>query len=143
MDDASTADDPAAQIAELLRATNRQVRRLAERELGPLGVTPAQLTALRVLSEGPRRVGDVATRLGIVPRSATSVIDELEAAGLVRRQPDPTDRRAVLVSLTDRGADVLESYRARRRAGVAELLGRLSAAEQRELIRLLSRLSGG
>ena len=134
---------PAAKLAELLGKTNRQVRRLAERDIGPLVVTPARLAALRSLSAGPRRIGDVAAHLGIVPRSATSVIDELEAADLVRREPDPADRRATLVSLTDRGQQVLDAYRARRRAGLAELLSRLNPAEQQELIRLLTRLSGG
>jgi DNA-binding MarR family transcriptional regulator len=137
------ADDAAARIAELLSMTNRQVRRLAERELGPLGVTPSQLTALRTLSAGPRRISDIAARLGIVPRSATSVVDELEAAGLVHRRPDPDDRRAILAALTDQGAGLLEALRARRRAGLAELLDRLDPAEQAELIRLLARLSEG
>ncbi|MGH9379480.1 MAG: MarR family winged helix-turn-helix transcriptional regulator [Thermoanaerobaculia bacterium] len=133
--------DAAAQLADLLSRTNRRLRRHARRELGPLGVTPSQLRALRALLDGPLRVSDLARCLGVVPRSATSVVDGLEAGGFVERRPDPADRRATRVALTETGAGVLGRLRAGRRAGVAELLDRLSAAEQSELIRLLGRLS--
>lgn len=133
--------DTATQLTDLLILTSRRLRSRARRELGPLGVTPSQVRALRKLRGGPRRVTDLANCLGVVPRSATSVVDELEHGGFVERRPDPDDRRATLVALTKRGRDVLNCLRASRRAGVAELLDRLNAEEQDELIRLLSRLS--
>jgi len=133
--------EAAAHIAELMSRTNRLIRRAAEQELAPLGVTPGQLRALRVLGQGPMRISALAKRLDVVPRSATAVADELEAAGLVRRPPDPSDRRATLVEMTDAGRQVLAELRARRHAGMAELLGRLSGGEQAELARLLGLLA--
>ena len=47
---------------------------------------------------------ELADRLGIVPRSVTTVVDALEEAGLVRREIDPRNRRAILLRLTDQGA---------------------------------------
>lgn len=121
--------------------TNRRLRRQAGHELASAGVTPSQFRALRVLAGGPLRISDLARRLDVVPRSATSVVDDLEAAGKVERHPDAADRRATLVAITDAGTDVLTAQRHRRRAGVAELLNRLSEADQAELIRLLTMLA--
>lgn len=136
--------DIAAQTADLLARTNRRLRRQAEQRLGPLGVTPGQVRVLRALSraEKPLRIGDLARRLDVVPRSATSVVDDLERLGHVRRERDPQDRRATLVVLTAGGTSVLDELRRRRRAGLAELLDRLTPAEQVELVRLLTRLAG-
>lgn len=135
--------DRAAQITDLLTRTNRSLRRQANTELHPLGVTPAQFRALRFLgrSEERLRVSELATLLGVVPRSATSVVDELESARTVRREADPADRRATLVVLTDHGRDVLQRWADVRRAGMAHLLDRLSGDDQAELVRLLTALA--
>ncbi|WP_232665915.1 MarR family winged helix-turn-helix transcriptional regulator [Pseudonocardia sp. TRM90224] len=50
----------------------------------------------------------LAESMGVVPRSITSVVDGLERRELVRRTPDPDDRRAMLISLTDRGTELVE-----------------------------------
>lgn len=136
--------DAAAQISDLLTRTHRALHRHAGRELDTLGVTPGQLRVLRVLdrADGPLRISVLARRLDVVPRSATSVVDDLEAGGFVHRRPDPSDRRATLVALTRRGDDALRELRARRQAGVAQLLDRLDEREQAELARLLTRLVG-
>lgn len=133
----------AAQIADLLARTNRTLRRRASAELGRIGITPSQGRMLRVLARAgePIRISELARRLDVVPRSATSVVDDLEAAGLVRRGSDPADRRATLVDLTGAGAAVMAELRAQRRAGAAELLDRLTPREQADLIRLLSVLA--
>lgn len=75
-----------------------------------------------------------------MPRSATSIVDELEAAALVRREPDPADRRATLVTLTERGDKVLQHWAHIRQAAMAELLERLSESDQEDLERLLALL---
>ena len=139
---AAVNEEAAAQIAELMSRTNRRIRRAAEKELEPIGVTPGQVRALRALAHGPLRVSALARRLDVVPRSATSVVDDLESEGMVIRTPDPDDRRAILVAVTDHGRRVLTELRARRRAGMAELLSDLSDDDQAELVRLLRLLAG-
>lgn len=86
----------------------RRLRRLTADETAHLSVTPGQARALRVLghADGPIRIKQLATQLGILPRSATSVLDALEAAGLVNRRPDRRDRRGVIVDLTAAGQDM-------------------------------------
>ena len=74
--------------------------------LRSVGTTPGQLRFLRTLSrcDSPQRLGEIAERLDVAPRSVTSKVDQAEADGHVRRIPDPTDRRATLIELTDGGA---------------------------------------
>lgn len=135
--------EPAARIADLLGNANRRMRRASKLELERAGVTHSQLRVLRLLSAAgePLRVSELARRLDVIPRSATSVVDLLEAGGLVERRPDPADRRAILVALTPAGDGVLRSMRAHRAAGLAQMLDRLSPGEQAELIRLLTVLT--
>jgi len=79
--------------------------------LRPHGLTFARYEALVLLTFSrsgrlPMRVmGD---RLQLHPTSVTNIVDRLQADGLVRRIPHPTDRRATLVELTGSGSDLLE-----------------------------------
>lgn len=79
------------------------------------------------------RLGALAGWLQIAPRSATEVVDALEAQGLVARTPDPADRRAVLVGLTDQGRQVATEIRAARRAATETLLDELSSGDRAQL----------
>ncbi len=78
-------------------------------------------------------MADLALRLDVVPRAVTTLVDGLEAAGRVRRVPDPTNRRVVRIEITDEGRAVLRSLRNARRAAAQEILAPLSA-EQREVL---------
>lgn len=132
------------ELFALMHRAVRQVRREVSGELEPLGITPGQHRLLRVLTQEdePLRLSTVAERLGIAPRSVTTVVDEAEAGGLVRRRPDPADRRAVLVALTDRGREVLDRAATARRQQAARLLGALDDAQRRDLAALLRPLVG-
>ena len=83
---------------------------------------------------------ELADRLGIVPRSLTTVIDALERAGLVRREIDPRNRRAILLHLTDRGTAVRDDMREARRRAAEDLFAPLPAEDRKALAELLSRL---
>ncbi|MEU4602708.1 MarR family transcriptional regulator [Kribbella sp. NPDC023972] len=133
-------DDTAEQIAALLDGIVRRQRRVSKQDLD---VTHGQLRVLRTLDHADRalRLSELANQLGIVPRSATSVVDDLEAAGLVARKPDPDDRRATLVALTPAGIKLLSTIRRQRRDAMVSLIERLSPTDQTDLLRLLTRLS--
>jgi DNA-binding MarR family transcriptional regulator len=70
----------------------------------------------------------------------TNRLDKLEDRGLVKRAPDPDDRRGVLLELTDGGRERLEEYIDAGASREIQLLSDLSRAEKRELNELLSRL---
>jgi DNA-binding MarR family transcriptional regulator len=86
-----------------------------------------------MIYDGGLRVGDIARELGIKVPSATEQIIKLERAGLVSRQPDPDDSRAVQVVITPAGITAVDSANRRRNALVAKLLQELSGDELERL----------
>ena len=135
--------DLVAQLGELLACTSWRLRRASRSELEPLGLTFGQARALRLLARagGPLRMGELAARLEVVPRSATAMVDALEAAGLAGRRADPLDRRSVLVCLTDSGDELLGRLGRARRAGAEALFARLDAGQREQLLELLTVLN--
>lgn len=141
--------DDTEELAELVRHVSRALRRRTHAIAEPYGLTPHQLRAVRLIAYGtpdeekvshPLRISDIAERMRIVARSATDVVDDLEAKGLVRRAPHPTDRRSTIVDLTAQGRSVLEEVESRRAEDARQFFGRLTADERRQLRRLLRRL---
>ena len=133
--------DP-VQLADLLHRLTRRLRRGQAEWLAPLGLTPAQERAMRIIARNdePLRMTELADRLGIVPRSLTTVIDALHQAGLVRREVDPRNRRAILLHLTDRGTAVRDELREGRRRAADDLFAPLPDADREALGGLLARL---
>jgi DNA-binding MarR family transcriptional regulator len=135
--------DPAGDesLADAFGAVARQLRERSAETLAPWDITPAHLRALRTLSRhGTMRLSELSDRLQIAPRTATEVVDALQGRGLVRRRADPADRRATLVEVTERGADILAEIRAARGTEAGRIFGRLSPADRAELARILGRL---
>ena len=93
--------------------------------------TIAQYRALVVLaSRGPQRMTDLAAALDVTPPTAGRMCDRLLRKGLIRRHRARSDRRAVQVSVTAAGRQVVDQATARRRALIAAILGTLPAAQQ-------------
>lgn len=77
--------------------------------LRPYGITFSRFEALVLLSysrHGSLPLSKVGERLQVHATSVTNVIDRLEAAGLVRREPNPRDGRGTLAAITDEGREV-------------------------------------
>jgi DNA-binding MarR family transcriptional regulator len=132
-----------AELVERLMRSAHRLRRSSMRSLAPLGLTPAQERMLRLVSrgEGPWRMGELAARMGIVPRSATSLVDALEQAGLVVRAIDPDNRRAVLVTLTDQGRAVQRAMAEARADAGEDLFAQLDDRERVLLAELLDKVA--
>ena len=137
------ADDDSGALSELLVHAARAQRRRWRELLEPWDLTPSQARALRVIGSGDgTRVSDLADALRIAPRSATEVADGLEARGLVERAPDPADRRAVLLRMTDAGRAIRDEVDVARAAAARAFFGRLEAEDRAALARLLRELAG-
>jgi len=80
--------------------------------------------------DGPQRLSDLAVREGVTQPSMTALVTRLERDGLATRGADPSDGRAVVVTLTDAGRDVLPARRTRRASRLAELLDHLEPDER-------------
>ena len=135
--------DPAGDetLSESFWSVARQLRETSQEILAPWDITPAHLRALRILSRhGTMRLSALSDRLHIAPRSATEVVDALESRGLVRRRPDPDDRRATLVALTEQGTSVLDAIRTARGTEAERIFDRLSQKDRAHLARILRKL---
>jgi DNA-binding MarR family transcriptional regulator len=135
--------DLASPLAEALTRASWRLRRTSIKELAPLGLTFAQSRVLRILtrSDEPMRMGDLAARFEVAPRSTTSMIDSLETLGLVERRADPTDRRSVLVGLTPEGLALMERLGKLRQDSAEALFDRLSQTQKEQLLAILSALN--
>jgi DNA-binding MarR family transcriptional regulator len=93
--------------------------------------------------DGPLRMNDIATHIGLTASSATKVVDRLEGLGYVERSPDSSDRRASLVHLTSTGLRAGQRSNAVVERVVDDLWSRhLTAEEARMLIRIADRVRG-
>ena len=128
---------PVESTGELLARNARHLRHLWAETAAPFDLSPHQVRALRVIGEEPLRLGALAERLHIAPRSATEVVDALVDASLVDRTPDPHDRRALIVAISEHGRRTLASVLAERDRAVEEWLGRLDDPDRAELHRIL------
>jgi DNA-binding MarR family transcriptional regulator len=106
-----------------------------------VGLSFGRVRALRRLLGGPLSMGELAAALVIDAPNATTVVDDLEGLGLVRRRPHPTDRRAKLVELTRKGRDIARRADAVLGRPPAALLA-LDPADLETLDRILGRLRG-
>ena len=116
------------ELRYLILALQREGNRQFAADLRPLGLTPAQAEALRVLAEyQPLTLGGLGELL--VCESGTNpsrIVDRLVTAELVRREPEPTDRRQVELSLTSKGKTVAKqvaAVEARLHATLETLIG--------------------
>jgi DNA-binding MarR family transcriptional regulator len=104
------------------------------------GLTPQQGQLLCVLMGKPYGMGELGATLGLAKSSLTGLVDRTERNGLVRREPDPQDLRAVRVALTAQGRRLAEEFYAETCRRVEELPASLTAEERDTLVDLLGRI---
>ncbi|MFF3909851.1 MarR family winged helix-turn-helix transcriptional regulator [Streptomyces sp. NPDC001848] len=98
------------------------------------------LSAVRDLA--PVAQADLGRGVALDPKDLVGVLNDLQAAGLVVREPDPKDRRKNAVSLTEEGGRLLKRCEKAAREANDTLLAPLSAAERDQFMDLLIRISG-
>jgi DNA-binding MarR family transcriptional regulator len=122
--------------AELDRRLAGLVRLLRGQANAGLSVTA--LSTLRRVADGEAcRITDLAAAEAVAQPSMTTLVARLQARGLVRREPDPADRRAVRVAITDAGAEQLAAVRAARAELLGERIARLDESEHAALAAVL------
>lgn len=138
------SDSPStlALVTALARSHGALMREL-ERELGTHKLTQPQFGVLEILGRrGPLPLHELGKELLVSGGNITCVVDNLEKAGLVRRERDTQDRRVIKAALTDEGAsrlaEILPLYQAR----AGELAAGLTDVEQGILVQLLRKLAG-
>ena len=111
-----------------------------EDALESLGLTTALFALLNVLGAHEGAIQqEIGAAMRIDPSTMVSLVDQLETAGLAKRRPRPTDRRAREVVITPKGRRVLEQARQVAMQVEDDVLRGLSGAERRQMLALLRR----
>jgi len=128
-------------MAEGIVRLSMELQRRKEGAHSTHELTTTQAIALRVaVTEGQQRIGALAGRLGVTVATASRTVDALAAAGLVRRDADPADARAVHVVATARGRREFRLRRERFARALERLSDDLSELERRQLADALETL---
>jgi len=136
-----TQTDIAPLAVDLRVAVGQLIRRLRSENLFPLTQT---WVLGRLDREGAASVSDLAQAMRVRPQSMAQTVGDLEAEGMVERNPDPDDRRRALVSLTDAGQARIEADRAAREGWLVKALEELPDADRETIersVEILSRLA--
>jgi DNA-binding MarR family transcriptional regulator len=131
----------AEQVGERYLAVHHRMLRAVNDEMSGSGLSMARAKVLRRLHEqGPTRQNVLAADFGLSPHSITDLVDGLERLGLAERRPDPTDRRAKLVAITNAGEAGLDVANATLERLHTQIFGALGEADRVTFLRLLERL---
>lgn len=114
---------------------------LMNRRLADNGLTPARGGIIWLLHHhGQLTQRELSQMLNCTPRNITGLVDALEEAGFVTRAAHPTDRRAFLVSLTNRGQKLAAGWGTDRHAGTAQLFAGATQTELATFAAVLDRV---
>jgi DNA-binding MarR family transcriptional regulator len=131
-------------IVDRINGLNRRLHRMLDETLSEFGLSLGEWKVLNHLqAAGPpyrRSAGKLAARADLSSGAMTNRLDRLEEAGLVRRLPDPDDRRGVKVELTDNGLQLWEEALRTGAAQEALVAAALTKEEKQQLNSLLRRL---
>lgn len=97
------------------------------------GLTPKQVHILIEIGEKTFRHGDLAGILGVDPSTLTRTLDPLAKAGLVDRQPNPDNRREVLIRLSDKGVTTLEEINSKINHLLGQILNQVPENQQQQV----------
>ncbi|SRR6266851_4799372 len=129
------------QLMEQFRAIAHATHNRTNARMSAAGLSLARFRVLNALqSAGRIRMNELSTALGVVPRTVTTIVDALEKDGMMVRLPDPADRRATLLEITQDGLSQLGRFRALHDSAAAELFDVLTVTERHQLAELLRRL---
>jgi len=130
------------ETVENLQRTSNMVLTLCSRLFRGFGITQAQFNVLLVLKGKEKDVTqtELGDRLGITRASVTSVLDRLEAKGLIARNSVPGDRRIYHVALKAAGLALVEKVEREYRKMIGSVTGSLNEEECRVVLRCLERM---
>jgi DNA-binding MarR family transcriptional regulator len=129
-------------IVETIIYLFTESRRLSKDEASRYGVTPTQLSVLKLLQEiGDLSLGTLSKEIRAHNSTVTGIVDRMEAAGLVERARSEEDRRVWIIRLTAQGRRVAEKARVSPWDTLRHALAALSASEQDKLTEILAKVA--
>lgn len=134
-------NDVKARLVQELAQVLTQIKRVGWSPDADQKVRRSEFRALGTLAssgESGMKMSDLSTQMHITPAAATHMINSLEEGEYIERMADPTDRRVVLVRLTDEGKHMHKVLKAQFLDTLSGLVAFLGEQDSRELVRLLS-----
>ena len=129
-------------IVETIIYLVTESRRLSKDEASRYGVTPTQLSVLKLLQEvGDLSLGALSKEIQAHNSTVTGIIDRMEAAGLVERTRSEDDRRVWMIRLTAQGRKVAERARVSPWDTLRHALAALTPADQEKLTQILKKVA--
>jgi DNA-binding MarR family transcriptional regulator len=113
-----------------------------QRQAVEMALTLPQAQALKLLMAGPRATGDLAASLRISAPAVTQLTNRLTRKQLIERQAADGDRRSVMIALTERGREAVESFRERRHTIISGALAFLDDLDRVQIVLALSKMVG-
>jgi DNA-binding MarR family transcriptional regulator len=136
----SETNDNARRLLQLLERLRPQLIGRAIRHFHALQLSHSHARVLGALCHtGPLAMKEVANELGLTPPSVTAITRHLVQTGLVARRAHAADSRVTLLELTEAGHELHRQLHGEHMRGMEQLLGALSAEEQRTFLDLLER----
>ena len=132
----------AVTIGLLIGRVEHRLGRAVERALGPNGPNLEQWRVLDLLADGEGHpMNEIATHAMVPPPTLTKIVDRLIESTLVYRRPDDTDRRRILVFLSERGREEHAALSLRVTFAEQQFVADLDGTDMAHLTRLLESLS--
>jgi DNA-binding MarR family transcriptional regulator len=115
--------------------------RLLDKRMAREGASLARTRVLLMIQRrGPVKASDIAELFGLAPRTVTDTLDGMERQGLIRREPDPKDRRAKRILITEAGQQAVAATEPIRRELISQVMGSLTGEERKALSSILGKL---
>ena len=140
-------DQELNQVQMQLQEQMRRLKRIKPTDdMMPEGVSASEMQALMLIGksphqEGPVRPGFVASHMHVTKSALSQLLKSLEQKGMITRQRDSQDSRAVLLAATPKGQEVIEQADAMRKKDTEDLMAYLGADNLRALLTLLERVA--
>lgn len=126
-------------LRQILRATEISSRALAKSS----GLSPSQLILLQVLSKSRIETpSSLAKQVSLSQATLTTLLDKLVKLGLITRRKDEVDKRRVLIEITDKGTEVLDTTPSSLQMRFEDRFANLESWEQSFLVAALERIAG-
>jgi DNA-binding MarR family transcriptional regulator len=136
-----SAGDVLQALFRTAHSLNRQFEtRLISYDIPPELTGPRVRFLMAIAVAGSIRMSDLASKIGIQARTVTQFVDALEEARLLVRLPDPVDRRATLVQLTDSAHPILKKARASMAEVAEQILVDIPSDQRSALLIILNQL---
>jgi len=132
---------PAKNLALLMHDVSRLLRRRIDKEAQAIGLTSAQWRVLAYLArcEGSNQA-NLADFMDMEPITLSRHLDRMQAGGMLERHPDPGDRRAHRLYLTESGRELITGFRAHTADVMREAVDGIAETEIGAMIALLTRM---